>query len=175
MAYHLRAAILIAGAALAAGTISPAAAQDRDQRRACYDNHNIYSLDLQIGGCTALIQSGTLSTSNLEDVFYNRAFTYDAQKDYPRAFADYSEVIRINPQNALAFRKRGRVGLLQRRFQDAWNDYDASLRINADYADALYGRGYAAKQLGRAEAGARDMADAVRIDPEVAKGYSFLP
>ena len=73
MAPPLRAAILTVGMALTAAAALPAAAQDRAQQRAwCVNATNTYSLDLQIGGCTALIQSGTLGTTDLAVAFNNR-------------------------------------------------------------------------------------------------------
>jgi Flp pilus assembly protein TadD len=64
---------------------------------------------------------------------------------------------------------------LQARFQDAWNDFDTVQRLAPGNPGSLCRRGYAAKRLGRVEAGAKDMAEAVRIDPNVAKGFSDLP
>ncbi len=175
MAPHLRTAILTVGMALAAAAALPAAAQDSAQQRAwCNDASNIYSLDLQIGGCTALIQSGTLNATDLAVTFYNRGLAYQARKDYPRAIADFSEYIRLNPQNAMVFRNRGKVELLQQRWQDAWNDYDAALRLVSGSAHALYGRGVAARRLGHTTEGDRDVARAVALDPAVAEAFTEI-
>lgn len=142
MAPHLRTAILTVGMALAAAAALPAAAQDSAQQRAwCNDASNIYSLDLQIGGCTALIQSGTLNATDLAVTFYNRGLAYQARKDYPRAIADFSEYIRINPHDADAFYIRGNAYDDQKDYPRAIADYSEAIRLNPQNAMVFRNRG----------------------------------
>jgi tetratricopeptide (TPR) repeat protein len=63
--------------------------------------------------------------------------------------------------------------LKQGRFQDAWNDYDQALRWAPDQAQYLYGRGIAARGLGRAADGEADIAVALRADPAIAHKYAL--
>ncbi len=76
--------------------------------QSCTGNPGI-DWDQQIKSCTALIQSGTESKENLAVAFYNRALAYDSKDnyDFERAIADYSEAIRLNPNDADAFFYRG--------------------------------------------------------------------
>ena len=142
MAPHLRAAILTVGMALAAAAAMPAAAQDRAQQVAwCINATNTYSLDLQIGGCTALIQSGTLNASDLASAFSNRGIVYYAQKDYPRAIADFNEAIRLNPQYAFAFNNRGAAYQVVGDYTHAIADFSEAIRLNPQHANSFYNRG----------------------------------
>ena len=65
------------------------------------------SPDLQISGCTTVIDSGTGARGNLAAAFYNRGNAYSAQKDYDHAIQDYDQAIRLKPNFAQAFNNRG--------------------------------------------------------------------
>lgn len=68
---------LAIGLAFFLTTSGAASAQTQDQQWAyCKDDGEVYVPDLQIGGCTALIQSGTLTAENLAIVFVDRGITY---------------------------------------------------------------------------------------------------
>ena len=101
--YETAAAALICLAALA----TPAAAQTLEQKLAwCNDRDGQFAPDLVISGCTAHIQTGRLDTRNLATVLFNRGNAYFDQRDFARAIADYSEVVRLNPRFANAYANR---------------------------------------------------------------------
>ena len=60
----------------------------------CENQDKQHSSDLAIGGCTALIQSGSLTDENLAIAFYNRGLAYYHKGEYDRAIADYNQAIR---------------------------------------------------------------------------------
>jgi tetratricopeptide (TPR) repeat protein len=91
--------------ALAVTTIS-AAAQLSPQWQFCTGNPGI-DWDTQISSCTALIESGTELKENAAIAFYNRAVAYENKEKFDLAIADYSEAIRLNPNDADFYLYRG--------------------------------------------------------------------
>ncbi len=61
----------------------------------------------QIERCSALISSGAETPHNLSIAYYNRALAYENLDDYPKAIADYSEAIALDPKDADAYLYRG--------------------------------------------------------------------
>jgi tetratricopeptide (TPR) repeat protein len=96
---------IAASIALVAMTVF-ANAQLSPNWQTCTGNPGI-EWDLQIKSCTTLIQSGAESKENRAIAFYNRALAYENMEDYDSAIADYSEAIRLDPNEADALLYRG--------------------------------------------------------------------
>ena len=120
---------VIAGAIALAAMTGFANAQLSPQWESCTGNPGI-DWEQQINSCTALIQSGNEAKENLAVAFYNRGLAYESKGDYARAIADYSDAIRLDPNDAEAFFYRG---LDKERMGDkagAEADMAAAKRIN---------------------------------------------
>ena len=89
-----------------AATAMPAVAQLSSHWQFCTGNSGI-DWDTQIRSCTALIQSGTEAKENVAIAFYNRAVAHENKDRYDLAIADYSEAIRLNPNDADFYLYRG--------------------------------------------------------------------
>jgi tetratricopeptide (TPR) repeat protein len=96
---------LIRSIALAA-VAAPAVAQLSSHWQFCTGNPGI-DWDTQVKSCTALIQSGTELKENEAIAFYNRALAYENKEKYDLAIADFTEAIRLNPNDADFFLYRG--------------------------------------------------------------------
>jgi tetratricopeptide (TPR) repeat protein len=125
---------VVAGAIALAAVTSFANAQLSPQWQTCTGNPGI-DWDQQITSCTALIQSGAEAKENVAIAFYNRALAYENKEDYERAIADYSEAIRLNPNDADAYFYRS---LDRKRKGDnagAEADMAAAKRINPNIGE----------------------------------------
>jgi len=82
------------------------------------------SPDLQIGGCTTVIQSDKESKNNLAIAFTNRGVAYRNKGQYARAIQDYDQAIKLDPNYAIAFRNRGIAYDEKGQYDRAIRDYD---------------------------------------------------
>src|SRR2546429_3191166 len=124
----------IAGTAFTAGLLvmAPALAQAQQQVDWCTGKSGA-TLEQQVSGCTALIESGNYTGKNLAIVFYDRGIAYYAKKDYESAIADHTEAIRLNPNYAFAFNNRGNAYYAKKDYARASPDY-----TEASHRDPTY-------------------------------------
>lgn len=74
-------------------------AQTQQQVDAC-EGKGSPPLDAIVGGCTALIQSGTYAVCDLSTVFIIRATAHQRKGDLGRAIQDYDPAIKRRSQGA---------------------------------------------------------------------------
>jgi tetratricopeptide (TPR) repeat protein len=97
--------------------------------------------DRKIGGCSAVIQSGQETGTNLANAFRGRGSAYAHKGDYDRAFQDYDQALRLNPSYAHGFFGRGLVYEHKGDIDYAISDSDKAIRLNPCLASAFYERG----------------------------------
>ena len=150
------------------GCGGPAAAQQSQDVTACVNKEKA-SPDIQIGGCTAAIQSGQWKSEGLAWAFNNRGDAYYKKGQYDRAIQDYDQAIKLNPSNAIAFSARGVAYGNKGQYDCAIQDHDQAIKLNPNYADAFYNRGvaYAKKNdLQRALADFKKFSELAPSDPD---------
>jgi tetratricopeptide (TPR) repeat protein len=111
----------------------------------------------------------------LASAFFARADAYrdKAQWDFDahladgayedRAIADYDEGIRLNPNNAAAFRNRGFVNSRRQRYDRAIQDFDEAIRLDPNVAASFSGRAYALRFVGQYERAIADYRKALTL------------
>jgi tetratricopeptide (TPR) repeat protein len=103
-------------------------------------------------------------------MFYQRANAYGVIGQADSAIADYSQAIRINPTNYLAFINRGMTYAIYKDDYDrAIADFDEAIGRQPKQAYALTCRALAHKAKGASDLASADLEAAERINPEVKK------
>ena len=108
---------------------SAAAAQTRD------DNWNKCKADdpdTSISGCTALIQAGQESTTDLASAYYNRGLAYRDKKQYDLSIQDLNESLQIKPDFASALNSRGNDYDDEGQYDRAIQDFNQCLQTGAE-------------------------------------------
>jgi tetratricopeptide (TPR) repeat protein len=143
-----------------------ATAQSQQQIEWCLNRGTVFSRDLQISGCTAVIQSDRLSTRDLSWAFHSRAYAYYKSDKYENSIADFSEIIRRNPADPEAL--NGRCWLrtiVGRELREALDDCNESLHLRANDAQTLDSRGFTCLKLGQLNHAISDYDAALSLDP----------
>ena len=143
---------IVAGALLVAGLVATgtAAAQTPDQLRSCRNLDSLFSFDQQISGCTAVIDAGRRSKLDLHFAFHSRGYAYYKKDNFEGAIADFSEAIRLDPEDAHALNGRCWMRtIVGRDLREALEDCNAALRLRPDDAATIDSRGFACLKLGQ--------------------------
>lgn len=150
-------------------TLTVASAQPESKWRtedkdACVDKGNIFSIKARIAGCTALLSSD-LPKEYAPYAFYCRGVALQAERDYDRAIADYTDALHLKPDFAHAFYNRGLAHQIEGDYDSAISDYTEAIRLNPTYFRAYKNRGLAYKAKGDMSAANSDLTEASRLSP----------
>ena len=106
---------------------------------------------------------------------YNyRGLVFRDQGDQGRAIQDYTEALRQDPSHFDSLTNRGIAYITLRQYDRALPDLTAVLQQAPTSAWALYARGVARRLSGDAAGGDADMADAKRLQADIAENLSGL-
>jgi tetratricopeptide (TPR) repeat protein len=156
-----------------------AAAQSAQQIEWCEGKNNA-SADQIIQGCTAMIQSRAYDGKVLAQIFELRGDAYlyakGSHRELDPAIADYTEAIRLNPQDAFAFYARGDAykvkaynssGSAAKQFTAlSIKDFSENIRLSPKPTPLHYiNRSNAYRLNGDYELAMGDLNEALRLDP----------
>jgi carboxyl-terminal processing protease len=130
-------------------------------------NEDKASPDLQIGGCTTVIQSGRINQQNLTISFNNRGNAYLAKGDYDHAIADYDQAIKLDRRYTFAYHNRGLAYHFKKDYDRAIADYGEAIRLNQRYAEAFNDRGLAYQAKGNLDQAIVDYEHALQLNPKL--------
>lgn len=95
-------------------------------------------------------------------------------KNLPEALADCNRALVLAPDAPGILNSRGLVYLRMRQYETAIQDYSTSLAAKASQPSARFGRGLAELELNQQKAGAEDIVEARRSDPEIDAMFVLL-
>jgi tetratricopeptide (TPR) repeat protein len=107
--------------------------------------------------------------SDYAAAFNNRGNVRRAKGDLEGAIQDFSEAIRLKPDDAAAaFNNRGNARCDKGDLEGALQDYTEAIRLKPDYAVVFNNRGVALCDKGDLEGALQDYTEAIRLKPEYA-------
>ena len=96
--------------------------------------------------------------------YYNRALSFEKKTDFYQAIRDYTSAIEMDEYFPQAWYNRGRLYLLQERYDEAISDFEQILKLVPQMANARNNIGVIHAKLGNLEQAKRDFDDARRIN-----------
>ena len=127
-------------------------------------------IDLQLKGCTAVIQ-GERKVADLSIIYSNRGAALANKGSLDLAIADYDQAIRLKPGYANAYFNRGIAWLAKGDRDRAIADYGEAIKLKPDDADYYYNRGIAWSAKGDRDRAIADYDQAIRLDPKDSEFY----
>ncbi len=104
---------------------------------------------------------------------FNCAYAAHESGDYDRAIARYSDAIRLKPDYAKAYYKRGEAYAHKGEYDRAISDFDQAIRLNPDDASAYCNRGLAHCSKGDEDRAISDYGQAICLKPDYADAYQW--
>jgi tetratricopeptide (TPR) repeat protein len=170
MRHNRHALLLITAVAAAAIIVSPAApavAQSQQQLNLCQGKDGA-TPDQRISACTAVIDAGSGSPKERAKIVQTRGTVYFYKGDYARAIEDYSQAIKLDPNNSEIFDNRCWTRATANQLQEALKDCRESLRLRPNVAAAMDTLAFVYLRLGDYDRAIATYNDSLKIDPRSA-------
>ena len=97
------------------------------------------------------------------DIYFEQGISCYERGELDKAIENYSEAIRLAPENADAFNNRGVAWDDKGEYDKAIADYSEAIRLDPKGADAYNNRGIAWKNIGDGDKANADFAEAKRL------------
>lgn len=125
-----------------------------------------------VEACTKVIAAVQQDRSRLSLAFTHRGVAHGALQQLPKAVADFSDAIRLDPLNAEARFQRATALLDLGKDEESVADYTALFRLDPTDAEAWNNRGVAYARLEQLDRAIADWTRAIAIKPHYAEAYS---
>jgi Flp pilus assembly protein TadD len=103
---------------------------------------------------------------------FSRFFTLVRYKDnIDRVIEDYTQFIRLDPNNAVAYMGRGLWHYKKGNIDEAIEDYTQVIKLNPNYTSAYMDRGIAYADKGDLDRAIEDYTQAIRLNPNYTSAY----
>jgi tetratricopeptide (TPR) repeat protein len=104
-------------------------------------------------------------------LIFMRGYAYDRIGEYKLSIADYTEVILLDPEYALAYNNRGIAYAEMGDYEQAIADYTEAIRLDPKCVLAYNNRGIVYAEMGEYELAIADYTEVIRLDPEHVSAY----
>jgi tetratricopeptide (TPR) repeat protein len=151
-------------------------------RQRDHDDCNARDPDRNIAGCTRLIGDGHESAKTRSIAYVGRGLAWQIKGNRDRAMADFTDAIRLDPDNSLAYSNRGILWREKRDIDRAIADFSDAIRIEAlprsdlpgpGYVNVYTNRGLAWQAKGDLDHALSDYNQAISLDSRNAEAFYY--
>jgi tetratricopeptide (TPR) repeat protein len=132
----------------------------------CYDRQTAYSPQEELSACNELISKRDATNDDFADLLAARGYAHHRSGDYQRALRDYSNAVRLDPENSYVLFNRGLIYDYLGDDERAAEDYSASIRLRPKNFNAYLYRGMIFLDSGKFDKAAADFSQAHALDAE---------
>ena len=121
--------------------------------------------DPAIAACDRAIASGKFDGDLLSELHNNRGVEYKSKHELDRAIADFSDAIKLNPKNLLAYSNRGNSLVDKGDYDAAIADFNAAIAADPGFLKGYSGRGDAYNNKKEYDRAIEDYRKALSLNP----------
>jgi tetratricopeptide (TPR) repeat protein len=128
--------------------------------------------DVRLRACSEVVSGPAYGSDEKALAYRNRGNARADAGASAQAIADFSESIRLRPNDAASYAGRARARLALRDVAGAIDDYSEALRLTPETASVYVGRGHARFVKGDLPAAIADFTEAIRLNPKSASAFN---
>ena len=127
---------------------------------------------VRIIACSEVVADNATPPAARIEAYRTRADAYVERAAHTDAIADYSEVLRLKPDDGASYYGRGQARLALNQTDGALSDFTQAIRLSGDSPGLYIARGYAQLVKGNANESIADFTVAIRLDPKNASAFN---
>lgn len=122
-------------------------------------------------GVVAWFLQSPKPVSDAQQTLYQEGVNKYEAGNYEGAIEDLNQAIKLEPQNALAYNRRGDAYYRLGDYEQAQADSSQAILLNPQDANAYFDRGFAYSELGKYKEAIADYNQAIKLNPQNAYAY----